>query len=984
MTPRRRALPAACGIAILAASVWCASPGFALPKAQVEVPASFTAQFAGALPENFSWEAFREASQRPLRPCVRLNPLKGGDVRSVRCLGAANTWRLADPVPWAADGYWVQPLKPSVFSVSDQKEEELPSAWAQLAAKKAPKKGSRRSTVQASSTVRPSAPSAVSWSKDAAALLGRVYVQEASSLLPVSALRDAVGATPPASFRVLDLSAAPGGKTTALAAWLAPSSGAVVANEPNVDRCKALVENLLRTGSMPWAAVTQMDGRSCGKAWPEAFDAVLLDAPCSGESLTRRGEDLTAALDQSPAYIAKLSKLQRQLITSAFQALRVGGVLVYSTCTLNVQENEEVCRFLEESFPEAIERLPLDDLAGTESMQTVDGSLRCWPQLSDTQGFFVARFRKTAPQSSEAAPGDSKVLEPLSIREALAVKRAFLNAFGACPGLEGSSLRRRNKEVWLIPEALQDLPFSGPRRVGIRMASTRRHDLSYPAHMEWVLSFGHHLPEDSLGVAEVSKASALAFCAGEVSGDAEHHRSFLWARLLANSGTLDLANEGIQDKEKDKKKKEALKRLKDEVAQLTQEKTALSQEVQSNARDASAKAKQIAELSAQVSQQQATIASLRAEVAQKQPGAAAESAELEAKRVQKLAAEASRQQQEIASLTSQLSAVKIKYEAMQQEYSDPSLRYFLASKATKVYGDPGIQGAANKTFKYVLPHIAEALKTGTEVYAALNDTLLDSMHSILGSDTSLEPMLPTMSAFLVYGMICCPIGLMLSYALEWVCKLRELLLATSFYLFCIAALAVGFVAVTQRDPLKELYQHYSSVFVLQQSGFFGILVAQLLLIAIALCSAASADDVPVEVWLMRLCQTCFMFYFGFVYYRLVWTPTMLDEAPKTEFFGSMIGMDISSKMLPYSLSASGFALNLALEWRVQGLLEEDNQAEKEEKDVEPLWTKASAVAVENTQAVVKYNDLVLGLARWKGAMLRNDVPTQWRCPNIAL
>ncbi|CAE7297291.1 unnamed protein product, partial [Symbiodinium microadriaticum] len=448
-----------------------------------------------------------------------------------------------------------------------------------------------------------------------------------------------------------------------------------------------------------------------------------------------------------------------------------------------------------------------------------------------------------------------------------------------------------------------------------------------------------------------------------------------------------LCKENEEKGKDEKKKQQALKQLKEQVAQLTQEKNTLSDEVKSNARDASAKARQIAELTAQVSQQQSTIASLRAEVAKKpgspgearkkpgatlgprQPSAAAGNAEMEAKRLEKLTAEASRQQQEIASLTSQLSAarqknaLKIKHETLQQasphlqllsgpskpndrskpmqEYGDPSIRYFLASKArikvrcpndylcpvrfrcpgtywkaTKVYGDPGIQGAANKTFKYVLPHIAEALKTSTEalgtypvlrsffsvallpflcctmllvqhgsalapnqVYAALNESLLalrpdfapsagsgassvivplvllwtalnsirepeDSMHSILGSETSFEPMLlalllPTMSAFLVYG-------LMLSYALEWVCKLRELLLLAGF---CISALAAGFVAVTQRDPLKELYEH---VFVLQQSGFFVILVVQLLLIAplgcqtIALCGAASADDVPVQ------------------------------------------------------------------------------------------------------------------------------------------
>ncbi|CAK9000880.1 unnamed protein product [Durusdinium trenchii] len=205
---------------------------------------------------------------------------------------------------------------------------------------------------------------------------------------------DAFGAPKKKDMRLLDMAAAPGGKTTALCAWLANSSAAVVANEPNVARCKVLVENLLRTGSMPKAAVTQMDGRQCGQCWPGYFDAVLLDAPCSGESLTRR-EGAMEMLQHPPGYVEGLSKLQRQLISSAFEALKVGGVLVYSTCTLNVQENEHVCDFLEQTFAGAVEREELH-LPGTEEMRTPAGCLRCWPQMSDTQGFFVARFRKTA------------------------------------------------------------------------------------------------------------------------------------------------------------------------------------------------------------------------------------------------------------------------------------------------------------------------------------------------------------------------------------------------------------------------------------------------------------------------------------------------------------------------------------------------------------------------------------------------------------
>ncbi|CAJ1328040.1 unnamed protein product, partial [Effrenium voratum] len=486
----------------LACAVALTGPAFVLRRAapsSVEVPATYAEQFAGVLPDDFSWEDFLEASQRPVRPCVRVNSLRGGCRQRVQRLGALHGWRLGAAVPWGVGGFWVQQVNvPSL-----EEEEELPAAWAKMARKKVQ---GRAQKIPA----RPEAsrPAAIGWGSDPAFVSGQVYVQEASSLLPVAALLDAFQ-EPPEGLRVLDMAAAPGGKTTALCAWLA-GKGAVVANEPNVARCKALVENLLRTGSAPHAAVTQMDGRQCGKLWPGHFDAVLLDAPCSGESLTRRGE--AEALAPKPQYVEGLSKLQRQLISSAFQALKVGGVLVYSTCTLNVKENEEVCSYLLDAFPGAVEREALD-LPGTEKMRTSDGFLRCWPQICDTQGFFVARFRKTADVSGSAeAEPDTKRLERLSEREAAAVQRAFESAFGL--KVHGD-LQRSGGEVWLCPEALSGLRFSGPRRCGIRLALTRRQGLAYPAHHEWVMSFGHEVPEDGFGVAELSRDAAKDFCAGQ-------------------------------------------------------------------------------------------------------------------------------------------------------------------------------------------------------------------------------------------------------------------------------------------------------------------------------------------------------------------------------------------------------------------------------------------------------------------------------------
>jgi len=379
----------------------------------------------------------------------------------------------------------------------------------------------------------------VPWGRDAAHFAGHVYAMEAASLLPVAALVDAFeGGQPPQGVRVLDAAAAPGGKTAALAAWAAPVGGGVMANEPNANRSKALVDNLLRTGAMPWCAVTQLDARHCGKWWPEEFDAVLLDAPCSGESLTRRGWLFADRWDQADNYLNHLSNLQRLLAASAFRALKPGGVLVYSTCTLNPSENEGVASYLQETFGDAIEVMPLDRLPGTQGMGTPDGHLRCWPQVADTQGFFVARFRKVSSTGVQARVGGAaggkgrkgkskeyrdtslggRSVDPVNQQEAKAIERIFREAFGVwtAESEPGLVLRRRGKEIWLIPEVLAPLRGAGLRRSGIRLAEAKARNLPYPAHFEWAVSFAHKLPaEGGPGVATLSAQAARAFCAGE-------------------------------------------------------------------------------------------------------------------------------------------------------------------------------------------------------------------------------------------------------------------------------------------------------------------------------------------------------------------------------------------------------------------------------------------------------------------------------------
>ena len=202
-------------------------------------------------------------------------------------------------------------------------------------------------------------------------------------------------------------------------------------------------------------ALTHFDGRVFGAAVPEMFDAILLDAPCSGEGVVRKDPD--ALKNWSPESNQEIAATQRELIDSAFHALRPGGTLVYSTCTLNQEENEAVCLWLKETYPDAVEFLPLGDLfPGANKALTEEGFLHVFPQIYDCEGFFVARLRKT--QAIPALPAPKyKVgnfpFSPVKDREAGQIRQA-----AASVGLNWDGnlrLWQRDKELWLFPVGLE-------------------------------------------------------------------------------------------------------------------------------------------------------------------------------------------------------------------------------------------------------------------------------------------------------------------------------------------------------------------------------------------------------------------------------------------------------------------------------------------------------------------------------------------------
>jgi NOL1/NOP2/sun family putative RNA methylase len=221
--------------------------------------------------------------------------------------------------------------------------------------------------------------------------LGIIFSQEASSMIPPVVMAPEPGMT------VLDIAAAPGAKTTQIAQYM-ENEGGIVANDVKHSRINILISNLQKCGVLI-ARVTEKDGRFFGR-FRERFDAVLVDAPCSNMGMIRKNYKNIRLWRLRDCY--GLSKLQKSLLMSAYSAVKRGGVVVYSTCTLEPMENEEVVDYLLRNTDAEIERIDLPvkrtkaflEFDGREYVEEVSKCLRIHPQDNDTEGFFVAKLRK--------------------------------------------------------------------------------------------------------------------------------------------------------------------------------------------------------------------------------------------------------------------------------------------------------------------------------------------------------------------------------------------------------------------------------------------------------------------------------------------------------------------------------------------------------------------------------------------------------------
>ncbi|KAM0125675.1 hypothetical protein ACHAP3_009667 [Botrytis cinerea] len=264
-------------------------------------------------------------------------------------------------------------------------------------------------------------------------LAGHYILQAASSFLPVMAL------APQENERVLDMASAPGGKTTHIAA-LMKNTGCIFANDSNKSRAKGLIGNIHRLGAKN-VIVCNYDAREFPRVIG-GFDRVLLDAPCSGTGVIAK--DASVKTNKTERDFLMLPHLQKQLLLSAIDSVdhasKTGGYIVYSTCSVTVEENEQVVQYVLNKRPNV--KLVETGLAfGKEGFTSYMGksfdknmkmTRRYYPHAYNVDGFFVSKFKKTGP-SPKSKPGEKdaeKELDELDIDKTPIRETEEEDAFG--------------------------------------------------------------------------------------------------------------------------------------------------------------------------------------------------------------------------------------------------------------------------------------------------------------------------------------------------------------------------------------------------------------------------------------------------------------------------------------------------------------------------------------------------------------------------
>ncbi len=362
-------------------------------------------------------EAFLCALDQPRAVGLRLNPLKFRHSDQQAALSALTEFHL-EPIPWCPTGFCYDP-------------ETRPGLHPWHAA-------------------------------------GAYYLQEPSAMAPGELL------DPQHGERVLDLCAAPGGKTTQLAGKMA-GSGLLVCNEIHPKRAAVLASNVERMGIANALVLNEHPAR-LAERFAGYFDRILVDAPCSGEGMFRKHD--AAGEDWSPETVAMCARRQAEILDSAADMLRPGGRLVYSTCTFSPEENEgSVSAFLDRHPDYSVETVSAPWFspgrpAWADGREALSHTFRLWPHLLRGEGHFAAVLRRAGDQEGAAVPQEPGAPLPKPVSSLLAELGITLPA--GIPVQFG-------ERVFLAPSVLPALRGLKVLRPGLELAELRR-DLAIPAH----------------------------------------------------------------------------------------------------------------------------------------------------------------------------------------------------------------------------------------------------------------------------------------------------------------------------------------------------------------------------------------------------------------------------------------------------------------------------------------------------------------------
>ncbi|HOI19180.1 MAG TPA: NOL1/NOP2/sun family putative RNA methylase [Candidatus Woesearchaeota archaeon] len=286
------------------------------------------------------YDEFISCSISFLRRAIRVNTIKS-DVNFV-VSRLSKSWEVKQ-VPWCKEGFWIQGDRRDIGNLLEHQ-------------------------------------------------MGYIYVQEPASMIPPIVLE------PKPKDIVLDMASAPGSKTTQISAMM-KNKGIIVANDENPLRLKLLAMNLQRCG-VENAVISNRNAMYFEKA-NILFDKILLDAPCSGTGTIRKS--LKTLKIWNEKMTLKIAGLQKRLLDSAYASLKRGGVLVYSTCSLEPEENEENVSWFLDKYKDMFsveinldikQDKPIMEFEGKKYNKGVKNCLRLYPHTNDTQGFFVCKMIK--------------------------------------------------------------------------------------------------------------------------------------------------------------------------------------------------------------------------------------------------------------------------------------------------------------------------------------------------------------------------------------------------------------------------------------------------------------------------------------------------------------------------------------------------------------------------------------------------------------